>query len=300
MRKFYNYFFSLFIFCGVSAQTSYSPNGSSGFGGAIGNGSLTLSDNGTALTMEFVRGAGNLNDIAVIYFDTKSGGFADTTSFTDDADGGRSAISTVNGVNSPTVTFPSGFTADYALAFSNNFSALFELTTGSHNFISGANLSPSGDASAALFTMNFDFSNIGVTANQNIDFVITYLSGSAYLSNEVYGSTASIVPDGGGTNPGFTGSITFNAFETYGAVLSTENLISESIEIFASNNKTIHVEGLVRDTTIRAFDLSGKLVLSQQISAFERRIDARQLNDGIYIFQLETDLGRINKKLFLK
>ena len=107
---------NLFFNFGTHAQVAYSGNNHTGFGGTLGDASLTINDDGTALTFNFSKGAsGTLDDIVVIYIDSKTGGHSDTTNFTDDGDSARKAVSTKSGSNSPTVTFPSGFTADYAV-----------------------------------------------------------------------------------------------------------------------------------------------------------------------------------------
>ena len=207
---------NLFFNFGTHAQVAYSGNNHTGFGGTLGDASLTINDDGTALTFNFSKGAsGTLDNIVVIYIDSKTGGHSDTTNFTDEGDSARKAVSTKSGSNSPTVTFPSGFTADYAVAFDSSGSWIFELNTGTHTYIDIANITPTGNNAAATHTLTLDFAEIGITAGQNFKFVATYISNTAYLSNEVIGDTSSIDPDGGGTNPGFTGTITFSGNRSY-------------------------------------------------------------------------------------
>ena len=136
MKK--NYFLTILsiLFCfALQAQVTYSGNGNSGFGGTVGGSSLSISDDGTTMTFAFSRGGGNLNDVIVMYVDSKAGGFSDTTSFDDDTAGDWIAISTRNSGNGrdPEVTFPAGFTANYAVAIKNDFAGIFELAaTGTH------------------------------------------------------------------------------------------------------------------------------------------------------------------------
>lgn len=208
MRKLYLFaIVSLCLGFVSHAQVSYSGNGNTGFGngGELGNNTLSLSDNGTTITFDFASAVSGNN--IVVYIDSKSGGFANTTSFDDDADGGRSATSTYNWGNDPEVTFPAGFTADYAVVVGSSFAVLFELSeTGSHS-ATGLTYT-SGDTSVT-------FAQLGMTATDKFDFVAIFNSDTSYISNEVIGGTSSIVTDGGGTNPGFTGSITFNESRSY-------------------------------------------------------------------------------------
>src|SRR5438874_10092980 len=74
---------------------TYSGNGNTGFGGPIGLGSLTLTDNGTTVSGTVNKGPNGFNDVLVLYIDSQAGGFADTSGFSDTGpgDGLRKAIS---------------------------------------------------------------------------------------------------------------------------------------------------------------------------------------------------------------
>ena len=187
------------LFCfAIQAQVSYSGNGNTGFGGALGSNSLSLSDDGTTITFDFNSAIGS--NVIVIYIDSKTGGFANAESFTDNADGGRRAVSTVDGGNNPVVTFPAGFTADYAVAIGSSFAVLFELSTGSHT-ATGLTFT-GGDTSVT-------FAQLGMTATDKFDFVAILNSETTFLSDEVIG-TSSV-----SGNPGFAGSITFTGDRSY-------------------------------------------------------------------------------------
>ncbi len=97
----------------------YLGNGASGFGGPVGNGSLSLSDDGTNLTATFNPSGGFTGNDLVVYIDSVVGGFPDNSTFFDNADGGRQAVSGSNTGNpsQTLVSFPTGFLADYALEF---------------------------------------------------------------------------------------------------------------------------------------------------------------------------------------
>src|ERR1035438_8087308 len=76
---------TLAVSLSASAAT-YFGNGSSAWGGAIGLGTLTLSDNGTTVFGTLNTG-GNLNGNAfVLYLQTGGGGFNSTIGFNDNAD----------------------------------------------------------------------------------------------------------------------------------------------------------------------------------------------------------------------
>src|SRR6201986_3440663 len=105
------------------AQSVFSGNGATGFGGSVGNGNITISDSASGMNITFNRGSGNMDNDLVLYLDTQPGGYSDTSQFSDNGDGGRTAISGYNSGNPSRslVTFPSGFGADYAISIENGF-----------------------------------------------------------------------------------------------------------------------------------------------------------------------------------
>jgi len=195
---------------------TYNGNGGTGFGGPLGTGSLTLSDNGTTISGTFTRGGGNHNDMLVIYLDSVSGGFASTSGFNDQNDDHRRAISGVGGSGRSTVNFASGFLPDFAIAIHNNnytFGGLWSLANGDANslgYIDSVNLSGGGNA-AASYSFSFNFSEIGLGSPSAFRLVATYLSESGFRSNEAIG--ASDAP-GGNVNLG-SSALTYSGFEVY-------------------------------------------------------------------------------------
>src|SRR5512139_1714087 len=104
------------LFSARPAQaTSYSGNGNTGFGGAIGNGTLTLSDDGTNISGTLTVG-GSMNDVLVLYLQTGPSGFTNTSGFNDQGDSCRQAISGVSASGRSVLTFAGGFQPNYAIA----------------------------------------------------------------------------------------------------------------------------------------------------------------------------------------
>jgi PEP-CTERM motif len=200
---------------GLSATaTTYSGNGNSGFGGPIGLGSLSLTDDGTTLFGTFTKGPNGFNDVLVIYLDTVGGGFTDTSGFADGNDGLRKAISGFDGgANRSTMTFATGFSADYALALgpsSDNFGGLWSLANGGGNslgFVSSANLNPTGNNNSPTYTFSISLASIGITAGQSFGLFGTYISNTGYRSDEAVAGAAT------GTQ-GYNG-FTQTAFSTF-------------------------------------------------------------------------------------
>ena len=196
-----------------TTQNTYSGNGNSGFGGVIGTGSLLVNNNTSGnLSFTLTKGAGSFNDVFVLYFDSVSGGFANTASFNDQADGLRRAISGAAGGTTgvdantrSTLTFQSGFSADYAVAIDNGFGGLWQLASGGNNsllYSKSVNLSPTGTATSSTYTFNLNVTDLGLSANsgQSFQFVGTYLNNSnVWRSDEALGFNIS------GGNPGSGG-----------------------------------------------------------------------------------------------
>jgi hypothetical protein len=201
----------------AGAGIVYPGNGLTGFGGAVGNGSLTFSDSAGNLTATFnPSGAFNSNDL-VVYIDSVPGGFPDTSTFFDNGDPGRTAVSGANTGNpsQTLVTFPAGFLADYALEFENNtFIGLFGLASGGNNslnFVTGT-----GPANGGPYTITFPIADLGIAPGASFSFDGTLVSTSAYRSNETIGASTTI-PDGPSSAPnaGFNGQTIFSSADVY-------------------------------------------------------------------------------------
>jgi len=181
---------ALLSFSAVAA--TYSGNGNSGFGGPIGLGSLTLTDNGTTVSGQVNKGPNGFNDTLVIYIDSVAGGFADTSGFADANDGLRKSISGFDGgANRSLMTF-SGMLPDYAIALgpaNENFGGLWQLVNGGNNslpFINSVNLNPTGNNNSPTYTFSFNVSDIGLSPNSGSTFLLlgTYISNSGFRSDE--------------------------------------------------------------------------------------------------------------------
>jgi MYXO-CTERM domain-containing protein len=178
------------------AQTTYNGNGSTGFGGAIGNGTLTLSNNSTTVFGTLTTGS-TIDNAFVLYIDAAAGGFTSTAGFNDDGDQLRSAISgytaTGNGggPGQSVLTFESGFAPNYAIALQPSdgvdFGGLWSMANGGANslpYIDSVNLSPTGTDAQGAYTFSFPLAEIGLTAGQSFEIFGTYVSDTGYRSSE--------------------------------------------------------------------------------------------------------------------
>ena len=203
---------SVLIISGVQAQTTYNGNGGTGFGGPVGQGTLTFSSDGTTLFGTITTGGssgGTLGDDLVIYIDSQSGGFTTTSTFTDTGGGGdtlRRAISGYDGTLRSTVNFTTPFAADFAIGISpiqGQFGGLFGLTDPTNfSFIQSTNLTPTANAGPYMFSISL--ASIGVTPGSSFSFATTYgnFHSDTFRSNEAFGNTITDV-----TTPANTGNL---------------------------------------------------------------------------------------------
>lgn len=179
---------ALFLSAAQLHAVNYNGNGSSDWGGSVGGGTLSVTDDGTTITFTLTRGvSGNLDNALVVYIDSVSGGFADTSTLGDTADGGRKAISGYNGgTQRSTMTFASGFAPDYAVVIQGGFASLFQLVSGGANSLVWITGTAQGGNGSPSFSLSFPASAIGLTPNVQSPIKIfgTLISDSGYRSSE--------------------------------------------------------------------------------------------------------------------
>jgi hypothetical protein len=198
-----------------ASATTYNGNGSSAWGGAIGNATLTLTDNGTTIFGTLTTG-GSLDNALVLYLQTGVGGFSSTSGFFDNNDQLRSAISQYGGVGEQsTLDFASGFAPNYAIALQPdngiNFGGVWQLANGGANslpYVDSLNLTPTGTDAQGTYTFSFTLADIGLTAGQSFELFGMQVSDTGYSSPEALGGTLT-------GSSGWGGTQTEVGYETY-------------------------------------------------------------------------------------
>lgn len=211
---------TLLLSAALSPAATFIGNGNSGFGGVLGTGSITVTDDGSNLNFTFTKGSANFNDYLVLYFDapgtTAGATILDTSGEIGSPFNGRRAIA--NEFGSGISAMPAGFTASHAFALKSNTSEsnhLFSIADNSTNantlgFVSTHAVSNFGSTTASSYSWSIPFSAFGLTqsvsANDTLKFFATYLnpnsgagSDASFRSNE--GLTGENM---GGTNIGFS------------------------------------------------------------------------------------------------
>jgi predicted outer membrane repeat protein len=86
------------------------------------------------------------------------------------------------------------------------------------------------------------------------------------------------------------------------AVLSTDDVVLQNTSIYAINNNTLRVVGLPSgNANVKMYSILGKQVMSTSFSSTGvKDISLPKLSTGMYIIQLETATGKLNKKIVLE
>jgi hypothetical protein len=124
----------------IEDERHYFGNHKDGFGGAIGNGNLTIKVRDDSLFLILRKGNGDFNDIVVIYgqgnVPAHPTGISSTVNFTDFSNSFTKAISGYDGNNRSVLTFANKFKPDMAFVFDKNHASIYELVeNGAHNYV---------------------------------------------------------------------------------------------------------------------------------------------------------------------
>jgi Leucine-rich repeat (LRR) protein len=85
------------------------------------------------------------------------------------------------------------------------------------------------------------------------------------------------------------------------ASLSTENLNANNISIYKSSFNEITINGLTAQATFKIFSITGKEVMQTSFTSNGKKvITLPSLAKGVYIVQLTTEAGKVNKKIILE
>ncbi|WCO02763.1 T9SS type A sorting domain-containing protein [Psychroserpens ponticola] len=256
MKNYLLILFSLTAFLSFS-QTTYNGNGNTGFGGVIGPGSITINDDGTTITLEVTRGSGEFNDALVIYLDTSTGGRTSIDAdVNDQGDDLRRAISSA-GDNASVLSFPAGFEPDYAMAIDTNFGGLWSIPEtgmiGDNGLVYQTSLNSTLTAASDMtFTLDVDWTELGLTSIDSFKFIGIYLNaGNGYTSDEAFGSSIA-----GGNVAG--NDLTFTSNFEYSNTLSVSQFDTKN-NIKVANN-ILFINNYIGDLNISVVDITGKKI----------------------------------------
>ncbi len=181
----------LFISSATFAQTTnYPGNGKSGFGGAVGQGTLAITDTGDSIFFRLTKGPGQFNDVLVFYIDAIAGGISSTQGLR----GSGSAVSTAaagynNESQQSVLTFPANFQADLAVGFNKDTGNVFFYAFGVQTTGSATEIVPKGSNTSPNYTQKVSKASLGLSGPVTFKFIGTYISNTAYRSDEGFGES---------------------------------------------------------------------------------------------------------------
>ena len=225
----------LLVLANPASATNYAGNGDTGFGGPVGNGVLSVTDDHTNITVNLQRGSsGNFNDCLVIYIDTGTGGYASTASFTDTGYPEQQGISGYDGSSRSVMTFTNGFRPAYAVVIKEESGGWMDLWSlanpSSFNYLAGNSV---GGSSSANYSLTFSCTNLGLTAGSPATLRIfgTLINPSgAYRSTEAIAGNDIASIYGQGPNP-FTNTVYANYI--FAAPVAPTNPVTFSVDMTA-------------------------------------------------------------------
>lgn len=89
---------------------------------------------------------------------------------------------------------------------------------------------------------------------------------------------------------------------TSNSALSADDIALTGVRVFAPNKSTLRVSGInSANASVKIFSILGKKVLEKSFSSKGvSDINLPNLNTGVYIIQLNTEAGKLNKKIILE
>ena len=89
---------------------------------------------------------------------------------------------------------------------------------------------------------------------------------------------------------------------TRSSALSTNDIALDGVSVYALNRNTLRINGINSvDANIKIYNILGKKVVANSFSSKGTTdINIPNLNTGIYIVELETEKGKLNKKIILE
>ena len=184
------FFFSAFSF--AQRVTSYPGNGKNGFGGAVGQGSLSITETNDSVSFKLTRGPGLFDSLLVFYVDEKSttSGISNTNNVLYQGTNNKYSVA-ASGTFSPAqkapLTFPADFKPDLALVFDKDGGKIFFLADpgfGGSVLMQDQgsfDIMPSGTNSSPTYTQQISKTAIGLQSNDTLNFKFfgTYIGQTA-------------------------------------------------------------------------------------------------------------------------
>jgi hypothetical protein len=181
---------------GQIKSTTYPGNGNAGFGGAIGQGSLVISDKGDSVSFTLRRGPGLLDSIVVFYVDFSSFvGIDSTSEITPQSDIYSQAVAghSADGTKNAPLGFKklADFRPDAAVVFNKDGGKAYTFGYPLFPFQDAGpiNITPTGTNSSPTYTQTVSKAELGLSGDITFKFIGTYIGNNLSRSNEGFGTS---------------------------------------------------------------------------------------------------------------
>ncbi|MEN8703578.1 MAG: T9SS type A sorting domain-containing protein [Polaribacter sp.] len=220
------------------------------------------------------------------------------------SNGEKNRSTSIKYIDSKTTSFDNG----YDSSLFGGYASVLEVYTGLVEGGSAKKL-----AIQSLPNANFEdmIVPVGVTAGVNSEITFTAEALNVPAGYKVFledrlNNTFTRLDE---TNAKYTATVTDKSTEgrfylhTRSAALSVDSELLNSISIYKSNNATLRIVGLSQgNTSISLYNVFGKQVFSSKFNTTSvvKELALPKLATGVYIVQLETETGKLNKKIVLE
>lgn len=193
MKKVLLFIFSLLCLEVFAQTTRYDGNGKSRFGGAIGQGSVEITDKGDSISFKLTKGLALFDSVMVFYIDGIDGGITSTAPLLPGTDlYSVAATGKLSETQKSVLNFTAGFQPDFTVVFNKDGGALYFFEKDAQNndvAVWGANITitPSGNNSSLEYLGAIAKTDVSVTGPVTFKLVGTYIGANALRSDEGFG-----------------------------------------------------------------------------------------------------------------
>ena len=213
-------------------------------------------------------------------------------------------VSRINYLLNSTTGFDNGFDGETFGGIANNFDIFTNLVTGNQGKKYQVQSLPKSDMESIVVP-------VGITAEAGKEITFTAEALNLPVGLKVFledreNNTVTRLDEANANykvtlNSALNGAGRFY-LHTRSSALSTNDIALDGVSVYALNRNTLRINGINSvDANIKIYNILGKKVVANSFSSKGTTdINIPNLNTGIYIVELETEKGKLNKKIILE
>ncbi len=255
------------------AQTSrFEGNKKSNFGGAIGQGTLEVTDKGDSVCFTLIKGSATFDSLLVFYVDGVDGGLTTTANLAAGTDIYTVAVTGNHSVGKKSVlNFSNEFMPDFSVVFNKDGGRIFffeKSTQGVDTLITGADvvINPMGSNNATSYSGTIAKADVSVSGPVSFKLLGTYIGEQATRSNEGFGDNFDALDNDPFASYSVVGYQNYSSLNTLPVKLidfkATSNNGIVQLKWIVSNEVNIDAYEIQRSTDGRVFQTLGNVTAS--------------------------------------